>query len=84
MPFSLMSIFYAGRGTQGVQTVSEQVQWNLQLTIDWKRPDLAVSEIFNKYKENILVSKTMLYKPLSKTELWKTPVTLGHFLNNVL
>ncbi|XP_076468214.1 transient receptor potential cation channel subfamily M member-like 2 [Babylonia areolata] len=28
----------------------EQLQWDLQLTVDWNRPDLARSEIFNKYK----------------------------------
>ena len=27
----------------------EQLEWDLQLTIDWNRPDLARSEIFDKY-----------------------------------
>ncbi|KAL8598697.1 hypothetical protein ACOMHN_033261 [Nucella lapillus] len=27
----------------------EQLQWDLQLTVDWNQPDLARSEIFNKY-----------------------------------
>jgi hypothetical protein len=27
----------------------EQLLWDLQLTLDWNRPDLARSEIFNKY-----------------------------------
>ena len=27
----------------------EQMEWDLQLTIDWNRPDLARSEIFDKY-----------------------------------
>lgn len=27
----------------------EQLQWDLQLTLDWNRPDIAQSEIFQRY-----------------------------------
>ena len=37
----------------------EQLMWDLQLTLDWNRPDLARSEIFDKF--NVGAFKVTLF-----------------------
>lgn len=46
--YLLMALFKSQLRKKGRQW-KEQLQWDLQLTLDWNRPDLAHSEIFNRY-----------------------------------
>lgn len=47
--YLLKALFQSQTKSRTGRRWREQLQWDLQLTLDWNRPDLARSEIFNKY-----------------------------------
>ncbi|KAK7479220.1 hypothetical protein BaRGS_00029564, partial [Batillaria attramentaria] len=47
--YLLKALFQSQSRTHTGRQWREQLQWDLQLTLDWNRPDLARSEIFHRY-----------------------------------